>query len=302
MKTKHIMRKYAQRLLTLTAPLLLGGVGSGLLSGCSDEDYFGGHYVTDGDGALMKVTANINAATAQDLAWAEGDIIGISATYGITDMTARNREYVCQADGMTFTNTTDFPIYVKGTTDIVAYYPFIGTDQAEPVIRLNTTDQNNIEDYLFAKVEGVTPQNGGNVTLNFDYALARVQMSITTPAGETITGYRLSGLAQQAEVDPYSLEMTLSDPEDLTGTGTDIRTISLRLIPQTLSAEAAIPARLILIGKNRSYSIDMSGLSLTGGKVTTANIDVTDGTGSIEFVPNGTPWTDSGIGGNVTSN
>ena len=69
MKTKHIMRKYAQRLLTLTAPLLLGGVGSGLLSGCSDEDYFGGHYVTDGDGALMKVTANINAATAQDLAW-----------------------------------------------------------------------------------------------------------------------------------------------------------------------------------------------------------------------------------------
>ena len=283
-------------ILLLLAPCSL------LLSGCSDEDYFGGHYVTDGEGTLMTVTAHINASTAQDLAWAEGDIIGISATYGITDMKARNREYACQADGLTFTNTADFPIYVKGTTDIVAYYPFIGTDQAEPVIRLNTTDQQNIVDYLFAKVEGVTPQAGGNVTLNFDYALARVQFNITSPAGETITGYRLTGLVQQAEVDPYSLNMTLSDPEDLTATGTDIRNISLRLIPQTLNGDAAIPARLVLIGKNRSYSIDLSELTLTGGQLTTANIDVTDGVGYIEFIPNGATWTDSGVGGNVTSN
>ena len=38
MKTKHIMKQLAQRLLTLTAPLLLGGVGGGLLlTSCSDD-------------------------------------------------------------------------------------------------------------------------------------------------------------------------------------------------------------------------------------------------------------------------
>ena len=273
-----------------------------VFSSCSDEDYLGGHYVTDGEGALMNVTAEINAQIAPELAWQEGDIIGIATGYGAYDPTARNREYSCLTDGKTFKQTTDYPIYIKGATNIVAYYPFIGSDGAEPAITLNTQDQNNITDYLFAKVENVMPQNGGNVHLVFDYALARLQIAITVPAGETIKSYRLTGFAQQATVDPYTLDMTYEAPEDLVATGDNIRVISMKLIPQTIAADAAVPAKLILVGTIRSYVIDMSGVELVGGELKQATVDVTSGVGTLEFVPTGAPWTDSGVGGVVNSN
>ena len=272
-----------------------------LLSSCSDEDYLGGHATTAGAGTQMTVTAQINAPLSPGLSWNENDIIGIAAGYGQYDATARNREYACQADGRTFTQTTGYPIYVKGATDIVAYFPYIGSDGAEPTITLDTRNQSAITDYLFAKAEGVTPQNGGNVNLVFDYALARLNMNITVPAGETIHGYRLVGFAQQATVDPYTLDMALEAPEDLTYEGTDIRNITLRLIPQTVDAESGIDARLVLIGNIRSYSIDMSQTPLVAGQEQQATVDVTNGIGSIEFVPGGSAWTDSGLGGNVAS-
>lgn len=272
-----------------------------LFGSCSDEDYLGGHATTAGAGTQMTVTAQINAPLSPGLSWNENDIIGIAAGYGQYDATARNREYACQADGRTFTQTTGYPIYVKGATDIVAYFPYIGSDGAEPTITLDTRNQSAITDYLFAKAEGVTPQNGGNVNLVFDYALARLNMNITVPAGETIHGYRLVGFAQQATVDPYTLDMTLDAPEDLVYEGTDIRNITLRLIPQTVDTESGIDARLVLIGNIRSYSIDMSQTPLVAGQEQQATVDVTNGIGSIEFVPGGSAWTDSGLGGNVAS-
>ena len=281
-------------MLPLAASLLL-------LSSCSDEDYLGGHATTEGAGTLMTVTAQINAQLSPGLSWSADDVIGIATGYGQYDATARNRAYACQADGRTFSPTTGYPIYVKGATDIVAYYPFIGSDGAEPTITLDTRNQSAVTDYLFAKAEGVTPQNGGNVNLVFDYALARLNMNITVPAGETIHGYRLVGFAQQATVDPYTLDMTLDAPEDLVYEGTDIRNITLRLIPQTVDTESGIDARLVLIGNIRSYSIDMSQTPLVAGQEQQATVDVTNGIGSIEFVPGGSAWTDSGLGGNVAS-
>lgn len=274
--------------------------GFAALVACSNEDYLGGHYVTDGAGTLMNVTAQIAAQTDPSLAWAEGDKIGIATTYGQYDATARNREYDCQADGKTFVQATGYPIYVKGNTDIVAYYPFDGNEGAEPTITLDTRNQATIKDYLFAKASGVTPTNGGNVNLMFDYALARLTLTVKAPVGETITGCRLSGFAQQATVDPYTLNMTLDAPEDLVIVPSG-NTLSVKLIPQTVGADAAIPARLVLVGTFRSYSIDMSKLTLTGGTLVQATVDVTDGVGNIEFVANKPAWNDSGAGGYVTS-
>ena len=271
------------------------------LGSCSNDDYLGGHYTTDGMGTLMNVKATIQASTNPSLAWTEGNIIGIATSYGQYDATAKNREYVCQADGTTFTCVSENPIYVKGNTDIVAYYPFTGADCAETVLTLDTRDQDNITNYLLAKVEGVSPANGSQVNLVFDYALSQLTMDISTLVGETITGYRLQGFSQVATIDPFTQELTYETPEDLVGTGTNITNLTLKLIPQAVSADASITPRLILIGSTRSYSIDMSGVSLTAGVVSTASIDVTDGIGNIEFVPGGGQWTDSGVGDNVTS-
>lgn len=272
------------------------------LTSCSNDDYLGGHSTTDGAGVLMNVTAQISASTDAGLAWTEGDVIGIAAGYGLYDATARNREYVCQADGMTFAQSAGIPMYVKGATDIVAYSPFNGTDGAEQTLALDTRDQQNVTDYLFAKATGVTLQNGANVHLVFDYVLSRLQLNITVPAGESIKECRLQGFAQQAVADPYTLAMTLDSPEDLIAKGSDIRSLALKLIPQTIAADAAVPARLVLIGHIRSYTLDMSQLQLLPGAAVQANVDVTDGIGTIDFVPGGSVWTDSGLGGDVTSN
>ena len=272
-----------------------------VLTACSDEDYLGGHYITDGAGTQMSVTAQISAATNPTLAWTEGDKIGVGTSYGQYDATARNREYVCQADGKTFVQATGHPIYVKGATDIVAYYPYAGPDGAEASIALDTRNQSAVKEYLFAKAEGVTPQNGSHVNLVFDYALAGLNLAVTVPAGEQINSYRLSGFAQQATVDPYTLDMTLEAPEDLTYAADDIRNISLRLIPQTIAADAAVPARLVLVGKIRSYSIDMSTVQLTAGAVAEQTVDVTTGVSNFEFVPASTTWQPSTITGSQAS-
>ena len=272
-----------------------------VLSACSNDDYLGGHYTTDGAGTLMTVTAQISAPSNATLAWASGDVIGVATGYGLYDATARNREYVCQADGRTFCQSANLPIYVKGATDIVAYYPFSGIDGAEPSLALNTKDQTNVTDYLFAKVTGITPQNGSHVNLVFNYALSELKMNFAVPAGESVSICRLEGFSQQATVDPYTLDMTLEAPETLVVNGTNLQTVTLKLIPQTIAADAAVPARLVLIGNIRSYTIDMSQVQLSGGNVTLANINLTDGIGTVDFVPGGSAWEDSGLGGNVTA-
>ena len=276
-------------------------VAAMLLTACSNDDYLGGHATTDGAGTLMTVTAQISAPSNSTLAWTSGDVIGIAAGYGLYDATARNREYVCQADGATFLQSANLPMYVKGATNIVAYYPYSGSDGAEPTLALNTKDQTNVTDYLFAKATGITPQNGSHVNLVFNYALSELKMNFNIPAGESISTCRLEGFSQQAAVDPYTLDLTMEAPETLVVNGTNPQTVTLKLIPQTIAADAAVPARLVLIGNIRSYTIDMSQVQLTGGNVTLASINLTDGIGSVDFVPGGSAWEDSGVGGSVTA-
>lgn len=284
----------------LMAGMMCCGLTS-LLSGCSNEDYLGGHYVTDGAGVLMNVTAQINSQSDPTWTWTEGDVIGIAAGYGANDVTARNREYICKEDGRTFVNTSSYPIYVKGTTDIVAYYPFIGTDQAEPTITLDTRDQTNVNNFLFAKAEDVNPSNGSQVNLVFKDALAQLNMNLTVPQGEQIHTYRLSGLAQQATADPYTLDLALQSPEDLVGTGENIKDLSLKLIPQATSGTEGIPSRLVLVGKIRSYSIDLSDVSLEAGSIISQTVDVSQGITNLEFVPAGAAWKVGTMTGNAAT-
>lgn len=262
------------------------------LTACSNDDYLGGHYTTDGAGVVLNVTAQT------DKAWSEGDVIGIAAGYGQNDGTARNREYVCQADASSFKNKSGFPIYVKGNTCIVAYYPFVGTDGAEPTITLNTLNQDQVTDYYFAKAEGVTRQTS-QVNLAFKHALAEVTLKITAPSGESINSCRLSGFAQKATVNPYTLAKTLDAPEDLVVKGADMKSVTLKLIPQALSADGAVKPQLVLIGSIRSYTIDMSKLQLEVGSSQEAIVNVTDGIGTVDFVPGDSKWEDSGAGGDV---
>ena len=262
------------------------------LTACSNDDYLGGHYTTDGAGVVLNVTAQT------DKAWSEGDVIGIAAGYGQNDGTARNREYVCQADASSFKNKSGFPIYVKGNTCIVAYYPFVGTDGAEPTITLNTLNQDQVTDYYFAKAEGVTRQTS-QVNLAFKHALAEVTLKITAPSGESINSCRLSGFAQKATVNPYTLAKTLDAPEDLVVKGADMKSVTLKLIPQALSADGAVKPQLVLIGSIRSYTIDMSKLQQEAGSSQEAIVNVTDGIGTVDFVPGDSKWEDSGAGGDV---
>ena len=163
---------------------------------------------------------------------------------------------------------------------------------------MNTLNQTQVTDYYFAKVEDVTRQTS-EVNLVFKHALAEVTLKITTPTDESIKSCRLSGFAQKAAVNPYTLDKTLEAPEDLVVNGTNLKTITLKLIPQALSADGAVKPQLVLIGNIRSYTIDMSDLQLEAGTSQEAIINVTDGIGTVDFIPGGSQWEDSGAGGAV---
>lgn len=264
---------------------------------CSNEDYLGGHYTEDGAGVQMSLTA----LPPDGETWAPDTHISISTGYATYDATARNRDYVSRLGDSNFDPMSGNAIYVKGTTHIVGYYPYVGTEGGEPAILLNTEDQEHVTQYYFAKSEEVSIANGSHVNLAFHHALAQLNLSIKTPSDEHIKGIRLCGFSQQAEVSPFTLEMKLSTPKDIVVTGEDIKDISFQLIPQSILTDAAIPAQLVLIGDIRSYRIDLGNVTLNSGEIQQGNIDVTNGVGMIEFVPSGSAWSDSGIGGNINS-
>lgn len=268
------------------------------VTSCSDEEYLGGHSTTAGAG----VATTITAAAPDGANWPAGMRIGISASNATHDVSVRNREYVSETGSSSFVQASGNPIYVKGNISIVGYYPFTGTDGAEPVIILNTADQNDVTEYYFAKTDGVTLANGTQVNLNFHHALARMQVAIEAPAGESIKQVRVSGFSQQAEVDPFTLGMKLSSPEDLVVTGDNMQNVTLWLIPQTVDTDAPLPAQMTFVGTIRSYTVDLGSVTLNSGDQLQASVNVTDGISTFEFVPVGSQWENSGLGGDYSFN
>lgn len=275
------------------------GLSAASLSSCSDEDYLGGHYTASGAGTEVKISAQMAQGTGAT--FSEGSKIAVSTSYGSSDATARNREYICGADGSSFNIAAEYPIYIKGNCRMVAYYPFEGEDGAENQLSLSTINQSSIKQYYFAMSDSLN-NTTSSVNLTFNSAYGKLAVNITAPAGEEVNSWRLSGFAQTATVNPYTLNTTLGDIQDLTGTGTNLKNLTITLIPQTIDENADEPATLVLIGKKRTYRINLGNIAITAGETLTANVDVTSGTATVEFTHDGAQWNDSGAGGNLSSN
>ena len=268
-----------------------------LLTGCSDEDYLGGHATADGMGTLLGVTGQVDQSV--NTTFMAGDAIGIATSYANHDQTARNRKYELQSDGRSFLPANNLPIYVKGNTSVMAYYPFAGDDNAEPTLTLNTENQSATVDLLLAKVDGITIGNASSVNLNFKPALATLKVNIDA-TGETISEYLLSGFAQQGAVDPYSFEVTPGVIKDIKGTGTAITSLLFHIVPQTVADGTAV---LTLKGTVRTYRLSLGTVMLGLSESAQLNVNIADGMATYEFVPAGTQWEDSGLGdANATSN
>lgn len=256
------------------------------LASCSNEDYLGGHVNKDGAGVAMQSLTVQMGSTASDRTWTEGDQIGVSVSY--YDLTAQNRSYICDADGK-FSPESGEPIYIKGNTSVVAYTPYTGTDGAEPVLEIDTEDQDNIPDYLFAKTDGVNTSNGNAVTLTFERVLATLNINITA-ADDVISKWILAGAYTDAVVNTYDLSLSMAGTKDLTGEGSAITSINLSLLPQTVaSSERAVT--LTLFGQQRTYTFTLNEqetLTLTSAQTTSYNVDIRDGMATVELVPSGT--------------
>lgn len=257
------------------------------LGACSNEDYLGGHVNKDGAGVpLASLTAQMGQ-TASDRSWSANDKIGVSVSY--YDLTAQNRSFLCAEDAKTFSAETGVPIYIKGDCSVVAYWPFIGTDAAEPVFEIDTQDQTSITDYLFAKTDGVNINNGGAVNLTFERVLANLKINITA-TDDVISKWILSGAYTDGVVNTYDLSIALASQKDITDSGSAITQIDLKLLPQTVNiSEQAVT--LMLFGQKRTYSFvlnESQALALTAAQTTTYNVDIKDGMTTIELVPSGT--------------
>lgn len=258
-----------------------------VLNSCSKDDYLGGHYVTDGAGVEMSVVS-------ANMSWDKGEHFGISNTYGFSDAATRNRDFVVAEDGVTLIPNSSKAFYIKGAMSILAYYPFKGTDGAEPELVLNsyTEDGSALVDFYLAKAD-VTKETAKQVNLNFYPCLSKLNITIKLLSGENITKYVLSGLARRGRIDPYNLTITGEDAIDYTESSNNIRTITLTVVPQTIVEGGAI---LTLKGVKRIYNIVMPPLKIEPNSVCDATVNLEDGSVNYEFVNNGSIWSDSGLG------
>lgn len=272
------MKKNIIAIMSLT--VMLG------LASCSNDDYLGGHVDRSGAGvAIQTLTAQMGSTvTSGKTSWEKDDQIGVSVSY--YDITAQNRLYLCGEDGKTFTPKTGEPIYIKGATSVVAYYPFVGNDSAEPVVNVKTEDQSDITDYLVAKADGLNPSNGSTVNLDFQRILSALQINITA-SDDNITKWVLSGINNNATLSTYTGELSIFDKKDYSGTGTSITSISLTLLPQTLKGEDG-DVTLTLYGSERSYVFILNKketFTLTSAETKTVSVNISDGMGTIDLHP-----------------
>ena len=288
------------------------------LAGCKDDSYLGGHFTTDGKGVQAQVTAVSVSEQTPAIAWTQGDIIALTTSYA--DNYSLNRFYECAADGRTFTVQSGVPVYIKGNGFLCAYAPVVGTDGSEPVIELNTANQTAITDYIFSK-EPISPSQAA-VQLRFRRVYSRLHTTIKTADTEHIRKIVLSGFSHSATVNPYTWDITPAAASVYTmASATDITSFDLTLIPQTITAEAVVPAHIVLIGTNRSYELPMGAVTMESDKTLSMAIDVstpeptlafsTDGvtwtnyedkqTNGVGFDSDTVRWSDSGKGGDVNS-
>ena len=290
------------------------------ITSCHDDAYLGGHFTTDGQGVQARVTAVSVSEQSPAIAWSEGAQIALTTSYA--DTYSLNRIYDCAADGRTFAVHAGLPVYIKGSGFLCAYAPVIGQDGEEPVIELNTTNQQTITDYIFAK-EPVSPSQA-DIQLRFRRVHSHLHTTVKTADSEHIRKIVLSGFSHTALVDPYTWDITPSSAAaDYTFTSaSDITSFDLTLIPQTVSEDAVIPAQIVLVGSNRSYELPLGTVTLESDKTLMMDIDVstpeptvafsTDGVtwvnyedklnNGVAFSSDTVRWSDSGKGGNISAN
>ena len=257
------------------------------LASCSNEDYLGGHVDRSGAGVAIETLTAQMGGSAAGRTWTEGDNIGVSVSY--YDLTAQNRSYLCGADGTTFTPATGDPIYVKGVTSIVAYWPFTGVDNAEPIIELKTEDQSQIIDFLVAKTDNVSPANGKAVNLTFERIMAKLKVNITA-TDDVITKWTMTGINTEAVFNTYTAELSMSGAKTLGDTGDNITSINLTLLPQSVSSEDG-EVTLTLFGGKRTYTFTLNAseaFTLKSAETTTYDVNISDGMTTVEIVPGGT--------------
>ena len=254
-----------------------------VLTACSNDDYLGGHSVTDGAGNVLSVTSSGSTLTP-------GDSIGVSASSASSDASVRNRLFIVQEDGKSL-RCDGNEFYIKGNVSILAYYrispdnksTFVGTDGAEPMLALNTTDQNSLVDYKLAKADYISASNSQNVSLNFQQGvLATLNFLIENDGSDQISEWKVSGLAQTAYINPYTFEIQLDEYIDFTGNGTDISSFSRRVIPQAFEENEV---RVVLNGNNRTYPLYIPDMTIENGGEYDITVRIIDGKAQLEIGP-----------------
>ena len=285
LKLLMIMNKLHNKISLYSVLCILSAIAV-LFPSC-DSEYFAGHVTTAGVGSQLNLTADITSVLTPSASFAAGDSIAVTTSY--YDQSSLNRFYTT-SDGLNFKAADDVNMYVKGNGVLSAYYPAIGTDGVEPVIELATLDQAAKTDYLFARTQ--ISREEGNVRLSFRHALGRLNATIKAASEEHIRRVVVSGFYHTATVDPYSWAITLTDaPQSYILDGTDITSFSLDLIPQTVAAEAVIPAELTLIGEIRSYTVALGTLPVASDEIVTATVDITSDVATVSFSGYGMTWT-----------
>jgi len=260
-----------------------------LLAGCKQEDYLGGHFTTDGQGVLARIHAFSATEHMSPIVWTEGSQIALTASY--QDAGSLNRFYDYMADGQSFTVHTGLPMYIKGKGYFAAYAPVQGNDGEETVIELNTANQNQIVDYVYA-VEPVS-RDDEEVTFRFKHFYSTLHTTVKTAATEHIRKVILSGFSHVATVNPYTWEISAMDaPSNYTlASETDITAFDLTLIPQTIDSSSVMPVQLTLIGTNRFYELTLHSFTLESDKELTMALDVSQSEPTVSFSFDGVTWT-----------
>lgn len=287
-----------------------------LLSACyADANSYSNNPVDNIGPVAAQMTAGI-VTRAFDQQWEGGDLIGVSGTSG--DVKYHNVAYHTTAGNGVFSAVTageEIYFQVPAPTTFTAHYPFFGTSGSSIILITGSTDDQKLQrhfDYLYGT--GTGSKAAPTVAFKFGHSMAKCIFNIKpgvditfadiTGGSSTLTGVRhngqfspLTGVATVTgfAATPWDMSGKAFASDVTTPTGSEVRTYSLILYPQTMTKltysaviggepyTATIGMALeIEAGKSYSYNITVNKTGLAISQATIAEWIVGNGTGGTD--------------------
>lgn len=233
------------------------------LIACDSED----NYIDEPVAARISATiADKSLSRARDIAWENGDSIGVSMSDRYYNM-----KYVTENGNGIFAGTTMFFKNKQEPVTITAYYPFTGSEGEAPAVVEASTgaerqhpDEQAKFDFLYAALNGATGAQP-NIDLPFSHKMSKLTFIFKSGNKGTklskINSYTIEGLVHDGTFDPVTGDCAAkSDAEAKPITMAPISVEEGTALPSLIVFPQTVDKLTLIINdiENQDYSCELN--------------------------------------------